>query len=129
MTGDQIWDPSVFDTKLPLGEFIKSFPISTEKEKGFYDEEGNLILSVSATAQNDPDSAEPSSTGSENEFFTLENLTSKEVICTFHDDTTTPSLPVQFSAHHTKVDEIIVKTVSEDDATVTDDRSLLPFTA
>ena len=101
MTSDQIWDPSVFDTKMPLEEFIKSFPISTEKEKDFYDEEGNLILNVSATARNHLISAEPSSTGSENEFFTLENSTSKEILCTFKDDTTAPSSPMLFSIHNT----------------------------
>ncbi len=119
MTGDQVWDPFLFNTNMTLGELIKSFPISTEKEKGFYDEEDNLILQVSEAVQKDPDSDEPLPRGSENDFFTLENSTSKEVICTFQNDTSDPSSPVQFSVHNTKLDDIVVETVLEDNDTVT----------
>ncbi len=119
MTGDKVWDPSLFNTNMTLGELIKNFPISTKKEKGFYDEEGKFILQVSEAVQKNPDTNESLSTGSKNEFHTLENSTSKKVICTFQDDASGPSLPVQFSVHNTKLDDIVIETVSDDDHTVT----------
>ncbi len=57
--------------------------------------------------------------GSEDEFYTIENSTSKEVICTFQDDTSGPLLPVQFSVNNTHLEDIVVETISEDDDTVT----------
>ncbi len=51
MTSDKVWDPSLFDTNMTLKELIKNFPVSTERDKGFYDEKGDLLLQFSEAVQ------------------------------------------------------------------------------
>ena len=54
MTSAKVWNPSLFDTNMTLEELIKSFPVSTRRSKGFFDEDGDLILKVQEAERTDP---------------------------------------------------------------------------
>lgn len=108
MTSVKVKEPLLFNTYMTLEELIRSFPVSTSRLNGFFDEEGDLILKVSKAKQRRPDlnhldSDELLYTRSVEDFYNIENSISKEALCTFQDDTDGLSPNGNFSANHTQL--------------------------
>ena len=56
MTSNRVWDPSIYDDKIPLSEHIKHLPnIPARENEELYDIEGNLNIETSfSTSQSVP---------------------------------------------------------------------------